>query len=508
MAPSRWPGLLTFLAICAAHGTLASGPPPEPPVRGRVTDPDGPVAGARVRYQGTCPVVRTDRDGCFVLPAPPRGGARVTAAKEGCFIAGMPAGPTLLTLRLRRLPAEDFEGYRWVGPTPDPGHAANCGNCHPEVYREWAASGHARSVTNRRFRNLYDGSDWRGRPGIGWNLLGEHPAGAGVCNACHAPTAGFDADLRHPAGVDRLGVHCDYCHKVADADTKNVGRTHGRYGLTLRRPARGQIFFGPLDDVDRGEDSYSPLYLDSRYCASCHEGVVFGVPVYTTYSEWLESPARREGKQCQACHMAPTGTLTDLAPGKGGISRDPRTLASHRLPGGSREMLARCLKVTVRVERMDAQVRADVEVTASDVGHRVPTGFVDRNLVLVVEAGPASDRRRPAGRGPALPELAGPHLGGLPGKVFAKQLKDFRGRQPVPFWKADPDVCDTRLRPGLPDRTAFRFSPGVETLRVRLLYRRFWPEVARVKGWPDDEVAVADHMLTVPRAGRACWSGP
>src|SRR5207244_7472645 len=94
-----------------------------------------------------------------------------------------------------------------------------------------------------------------------------------------------------------------------------LGVTHGRYILGLLRPAEGQLFFGPLDDVDRGEDALAPIYGESRYCASCHEGVVFGVRVYSTYSEWLDSPARREGKQCQTCHMTPTGTLTHLAPG-------------------------------------------------------------------------------------------------------------------------------------------------------------------------------------------------
>ena len=57
------------------------------------------------------------------------------------------------------------------------------------------------------------------------------------------------------------------------------------------------------------DDAFSPLYRQSRYCASCHEGTVLSVHVYSTYSEWLASPARREGKQCQSCHMAPTGTL-------------------------------------------------------------------------------------------------------------------------------------------------------------------------------------------------------
>ena len=128
---------------------------------------------------------------------------------------------------------------------------------------------------------------------------------------------------------------------------------------------------------------YSPLYKESRYCASCHEGVLFGVHVYGTYSEWLESPARRQGQQCQSCHMTPTGKLTNIAPGKGGIERDPKTLASHDFPGGQAEMLRRCLKLSVRVRRVEQGVRAEVEVTAENVGHRVPTGFIDRNLLLI-----------------------------------------------------------------------------------------------------------------------------
>src|SRR5262249_5779942 len=148
--------------------------------------------------------------------------------------------------------------------------------------------------------------------------------------------------------------------------------THGRFGLTLLRPAHGQLFFGPLDDVDRGEDAYVPLYRRSRYCASCHEAIVFGVQVYSTYSEWRESPASREGKQCQTCHMAPTGTLTNIAPGKGGIERDPRTLGNHRFFAGSQEeMLRRCLRVTLELSSVPDGTRADVVVTAEDVGHRV-----------------------------------------------------------------------------------------------------------------------------------------
>ena len=203
------------------------------------------------------------------------------------------------------------------------------------------------SATGRQFRNLYEGTDWQGRPGVGWGLLTQHADGAGVCASCHAPALSDDdpanLDLRQITGTATRGVHCDYCHKIAATDRDKVGLTHGRFNLHLLRPdPQGeprQLFFGPLDDVDRGEDAHSPLYRDSLYCASCHEGTVFGVHVYSTYSEWLASPARRQGRQCQDCHMKPTGRMTNVAPGKGGLERDPLTLTSHRFFAGSQERM-------------------------------------------------------------------------------------------------------------------------------------------------------------------------
>ena len=131
-----------------------------------------------------------------------------------------------------------------------------------EIYREWSASGHARGVNDRHFRNLYEGTDWHGHPS-GWGLLNEHPNGAGVCAACHVPAlpAGDPArfDLRWASGVAAQGVHCDFCHKVAGLGDGPIGLSHGVLNFELRRPTSGQLFFGPLDDVDRGEDAYTPL---------------------------------------------------------------------------------------------------------------------------------------------------------------------------------------------------------------------------------------------------------
>lgn len=456
---------------------------------GQVLDDHGPAAGARVRIKGQALSTRTDAAGRFKLPLPRDGATHVTAHKDGYFIAGARADSVPLTLTLHRLPSADCEDYAWVDPAPGKG-SHNCGNCHGDIYREWQASGHARAAAGRHFRDLYK------------DLLKQNPDGAGVCTSCHAPTVPFgDAayyDLRKVAGVAAQGVHCDYCHKVADVETGPIGLQHGRFGLKLLRPSAGQLFFGPLDDVDRGDDAFAPLQRSSRYCASCHEGTVFGVHAYSTYSEWLASPARREGKQCQTCHMAPTGTMTNIAPGKGGIARDPRTLANHRFFTRSQEeMLRDCLRVAATLRHTAAGLQADVEVRVDGVGHRVPTGFVDRHVVLLVEGRAASENTRLVA-GPKLPEVVGAELSGQPGRLYAKQLQDFDGNRPAHFWQADPQATDTRLQPEQTDRSQFVFAPGTEQVRMRLLYRRFWPQVVKAKGWPDDTQTIVDRTFAAP----------
>jgi hypothetical protein len=276
-----------------------------------------------------------------------------------------------------------------------------------------------------------------------------------------------------------------------------VGLTHGRFAYQLLRPENGQLFFGPLDDALRGNDVHAPFYRESSYCAPCHEGTIFGVHAYGTYSEWLESPARREGKSCQSCHMAPTGKLSNIAPGHGGIERDPTTLASHSLFAGSQaEMLRKSLQVEVKCEHDGDAFRIAVTVTAKNVGHRIPTGFPDRNLILLVEGFDAKGRRvMPHRKLFNLSDLAGQEWKGLQGTIFAKKFINL-GRQQeglFPFWRAGGSLIDdSRLNPEEPNTNYYRFEWDLDHIRVRLVYRRFWESVRLAKGWPNDEITVVD----------------
>jgi hypothetical protein len=378
--------------------------------------------------------------------------------------------------RLRNLPERDHEDYAWVNPSDN--QPKSCVRCHEEIHGEWSASAHGHSANGKRFLHAYA------------DLLHQYPDGAGVCASCHAPTAETFADLRELSGVAAEGVHCDYCHKISDVAKSEFGLTHGRFGLKLLRPGQGQLFFGPVDDAVREENAYSPLYRESRYCAACHEGVVFGVHVYSTYSEWLASPARQQGKECQTCHMKPTGHMTNIAPGHGGIERNPQTLGNHRFFAGSlADMLRQSVNVSIATARRPEEMRVAVAVTARDVGHRVPTGFIDRHLLLVVEAVDSQGKAVTATSGPVLSELAGAELAGKAGKLYGKVRKDFDGKNPASFWRSAGEVVDTRLEPEKADSCKLVFPASATKVRVRLLYRQSWYGAAD----SDNEIAIVDE---------------
>ncbi len=424
-----------------------------PWITGRVIDADGPVAGVRVRLQAAANFAMSDAEGKFRLHAEGENHT-ITAAKPGYYVAVRQHSGMPLEIELQRPAEYDSAEYAWIDPAPDKASSQNCGNCHAAIFDEWQSSAHAAGLANRHFLNLYEGTDWRGTSQRSWSLLGEHPDGSAVCASCHAPAAdsndpNFD-DLRSIDGLAARGVQCDFCHKVADVAVDRVGWQHGRFAMTLLRPGDSrpqngpgrQMFFGPLDDASRGDDVYSPLQSESRYCAACHEGVVFGVPVYSTYSEWLASPARAQGKQCQSCHMAPDGEMHNIAPGAGGIDRASETLASHALvPGGKAAMLRRALHLATEIvpdQEMPQSRVLEITLRADQVGHHVPTGFIDRHLILYVEAIRRArqtvgkhDRwaatRRGGGRagasrsaGPAAGETADRHRRPEPGTLLAR----------------------------------------------------------------------------------------
>jgi hypothetical protein len=191
--------------------------------------------------------------------------------------------------------------------------------------------------------------------------------------------------------------------------------------------------------------------------------------------------------------MKPTGTFANIAPGRGGIDRDPQTLASHRFPGAQPDLLRQCLQVAGEVNADATGARVTVIIKAERVGHRVPTGFIDRNLVLVVDGLDSSGKPIEMVSGPTLPSLAGPRFAGRPGRIYAKRLIAPDRPGPIAFWQPHQRLEDSRLKPGQAKQITWRFGGGLNRVRIRLFYRRFWQEVANSKRWPDNEIVVVDR---------------
>lgn len=485
-------------------------------ITGQVLDRNGdPAVRARVRWKGTEYSTISDTAGRFTLSVPTFAldegqSARIVAALDGHFIAGCDwnAEDEDITLRLVAHPAADHDDYVWIDPRPTETDENRCANCHPEIYSEWASSGHARSANNPRFVNVFFGTDAAGRADVGWNLVGDYPEGKSVCLSCHQPShePSIDSDglVLADESVHSLGVHCDFCHKVADVSTQHAGLSHGRFAMTLLRPARGdKLLLGPLDDVDRGEDVYSPLYSESRYCASCHEGILFGTHAYSTYSEWMSTSYAERGVQCQDCHMANHRRTTNMAAGHGGIERDPETLSSHVTPGADLGFLREHLTFEVAAHRESEGIVVQTTVTARDVGHLTPTGHPARQLLLVLRAHTDSGQVVPLIAGDRLPAVAGtPDRGGQagqPGKLYAKILTSLDGDPHIPYWDVTELAGDTRLEPDEPTRASFTYAPEPSpvVIEAELIYRRFPFDVAKEKGWTDNEIHVATHSVRV-----------
>jgi hypothetical protein len=522
----RRPHSLSFGRICLGLGLVVIASAvwysrPRQAIVGRVAfeHSGAPAPSAVVGIQGSTSRVRTGPTGRFALPRLSGDAARVVAWKPGHYIAGADwTGGRPVTLSLRTHPTEDSIEYAWVDPGPDSAAPENCANCHAETYRQWSASSHARSAVNRHFLDMFNGTDWHGTAGVGWNFSADHPDARPVCVACHVPSvAADDPAAEQPSrakGVTREGIHCDFCHKIADTTIAEssgfLGVQHGRDALRLVRPnGDAQVFFGPLDDVDRGRDVYSPLYRSSLYCASCHEGTLFGTRAYETYSEWKASRYAARGVECQDCHMRSDGVTRNIAPGHGGIDRDPRTLSTHHFPGSMDETFLRSsVDMDLRVRRDGETLVAETTVWPVNVGHMLPTGSPDRHLILIVEATDAGGQPLEQLAGPVIPALGGvgprgdANYAGRAGKLYAKVLAAADGVVPAPFWRAVTVQSDSRLRPDQPDTTEFRFGcPKPSTparLRAALVYRRFYKQTIDEKSWPDQDVLLDQLEFVSP----------
>jgi hypothetical protein len=515
-------------------------------LRGFVRVEGLPVEGASVRVQATTIKTSTAHDGSFTLYVSGNDSITVTAWAGGYYVGWNKAPPGADPIVITLIPyyATDNPDYDWFSHEGVSG-SESCSHCMPS-FNEWKADAHSQTAVNPRFLTMYNGTDVYGnrspatrygysrdygrfplppdptKPYYGPGYKIDFPGTAGNCAACHVPSQAakpgkaYAADPNEAEGVDREGVHCEFCHKIGDikldpATGLPYSNMPGVLSMRLYRPAKDQqLFFGNFDDVTR-KVSYLPLIEESAFCAACHFGEFWGTVIYNSYGEWLESSYRnpKTGKTCQNCHMPPVNYDYFVYPDKGGLVRDPARIFSHRMPGAMDEQLLRnAVTMTAAAWPGNGQIAVQVDIVNDRTGHHVPTDSPLRHIILLVEATDASANPLVQVNGPTVPEWGGVgdpkhgYYAGLPGKAFAKVLKElWTGITPSgAYWNPTRIVSDNRIAALSRDVSRYDFAApqsGMVRISVRLIFRRAFKELMDQKGWDTPDIVMSQQTLHV-----------
>lgn len=465
-----------------------------------------PIAGARVRRQTAPDFILSAEDGTFTLVGLPAGETvTITAWAESYWPGGVEATPpeTNVSITLKRHPAKDDPSHEWYTSMPDPDDPIGCGHCMV-AFPEWEHNAHGQAGVNPRFFSMYNGTDTTGALLAPPGYLNDFPDTPGNCANCHAPGAAanqpFSASMNSLEGVETEGVFCDFCHKVSGvyldpATGLPYPNAPGVQSMQLNRPpADTHMFYGPFDDVTR-RVAYLELEKQSEFCAPCHQFSFWGVPIYDSFREWQKSDYPAQGIECQTCHMAPTGVNYFVYPEQGGLIRSEQHIASHNQPGAADvELLQNTVEMTVSMERQDEHIEVLVSITNTDAGHHVPTDYPGRHMILVIEATGSKGESLVLQEGPMVPAWGGAEAG-LPGKAFAKVLRDIEtGEQPVVnYWKPVILASDNRIAAHETDRSRYVFAApddGGVQVTATLVFRRLFQSLAQAKGWETPDIVM------------------
>ncbi len=516
------------------------------------------MVGARVRIQSTTgePVI-TDASGHFIISANFSETVKVTAGwnyqrgePNQYLSGGAIASPTQsdIQIHLKRVPDSSNPTYEPIKAAPPNG----CADCHAEYFNEWGTSGHALAAEDYWVRDLFSGD---GSPGgaNGYVFKDVHPGETGFCASCHTPVAEAHSPgevmLDEVESISALeGVNCSACHQI-DSVNHATQEIHLVGNATMRFPRSGNpllepthfYVWGPLDDVDYPfmRASYTPIYSDSRYCATCHEyeNPETGAPGQQTYSEWLASPFAIPGpgfKSCQECHMPKrkeNGSICDPPDAfeTETVNRPASQRSNHSFVGSTLETLRSNLALEAFASIQGSTLEVFANLSNFGAGHAFPTGVSIRNAILVVSASVDGVPLIQTG-GPTIPFWADDDvdgkqqgdLAGKPGKGYAKVLEgrlpgDEEYSKPVLFIDAERVFSNTLIPSGVSDRTkySFAFGGGVSAesieISIRLLYRRAYRALAVTKGWTETpmgdpvEWEVFNYRLDLDTRRHSLW---
>ena len=230
--------------------------------------------------------------------------------------------------------------------------AAQCGECHKQIYEEWSSSQHAYASISPMFHKFEQK----------FQDLTQGTVGT-FCVRCHQQVGtqlgeAREAPLSERSQISREGVTCITCHRVKEQYGKVNGERRVEPGK-IYDPVYGSGEKSVIKKVLANKDSYSvktsadgrgndihkgmitnDQMTKSEFCVSCHQVAVnLGIKLEIVWDQYRDSPARKDGVSCQDCHMGkvpgkPEGYAKAPSAIVGGKQINPgRRHANHRFIG-------------------------------------------------------------------------------------------------------------------------------------------------------------------------------
>ena len=230
--------------------------------------------------------------------------------------------------------------------------AAQCGQCHKQIYDEWSSSQHAYSSISPMFHAFEQKFQELTKGTVGT-----------FCVRCHQQVGTQLGESRQTplwamSPISREGVTCITCHRVKEQYGKVNGERRVEPGKIFE-PVYGSGEKSVIKDILANKDTYSvktskdgrgtdihngmmtnPQITKSEFCVSCHQVAVnLGIKLEIVWDQFRDSPARQAGVTCQDCHMGkvpgkPAGYTTAPSAVIGGKEINPgRKHANHRFIG-------------------------------------------------------------------------------------------------------------------------------------------------------------------------------
>lgn len=230
--------------------------------------------------------------------------------------------------------------------------AAQCGQCHKQIYDEWASSQHAYASISPMFHAFEQK----------FQELTQGTVGT-FCVRCHQQVGtqlgeSRETPLWKRSQISREGVTCITCHRVKEQYGKVNGERRVEPGK-IYDPIYGTGETSVIKDILADKETYSirtgkdgrgtdihngmmtnPQLGKSEFCVSCHQVAVnLGIKLEIVWDQFRDSPAKKAGVTCQDCHMGkvpgkPEGYATGPSAVVGGKEINPgRKHANHRFIG-------------------------------------------------------------------------------------------------------------------------------------------------------------------------------